>query len=366
MKIFLAAYYYPPFIASFLKKHPNLHQLSYRGMMSCLKEEYFADTHSAEHWLLKANYSAHMSVINVEVIQKQWAKEQGLVYREENWMEEILIAQVENIRPDVFYTECIHVHTKEFLQEVKKNVKQLSAWVSFPFSTLPTASLFDLILTSTKDYTVKFKSMGIASEYMLPAFDSRIVEKIGELKKTIDFSFVGGISDLHKNRWEALNQLCEKTNIKIWGYGLPHKDPNPINRLFKKDAYEIIRGHHQGEVWGLEMYKVLGSSYITFNIHEALLKGDVGNMRMFEASGMGTMLLNDHGNNVNELFAPDKEIVTYRSIPEALEKYNYYLQNKEKAIEIGKNAKKRTMEQYNYSNYVQTFTEHLKKYLTKV
>lgn len=365
MKIFLAAYYYPPFIASFIGKYPDLDQLSYEQMMLRLKNEYFADTHSAEHWLLKNSFSAHMSVINVEVIQRQWAKENKVSYSEQNWMEEILLAQVNHFAPDIFYTECIHVHTKGFLNEVKKKVKQLSAWVSFPFSSLPTAPLFDLILTSTKDYTVKFRSMGIASEYLLPAFDPRIHEKLGELKKSIDFSFVGGISDLHKNRWEALNYLCANTKIKLWGYGLPQRDSNPISRLLKKDPFENIRSHHQGEVWGLEMYKILGSSYITFNIHEALLKGDVGNMRMFEASGMGTLLLNDHGNNLSELFEPDKEIVTYRSIPEAVEKFNYYIQRKDKAIEIGKNAQKRTLTQYNYQNYVIAYTGHLKKYLTK-
>lgn len=365
MKVFLAAYYYPPFIASFLKRNPDLDHLSYKEMMIRLKEAYFADTHSAEYWLLQSGISAYMSVINIEVIQRQWARENSLSFKEENWEEEILLAQVKSFKPDVFYTECIHVHSKLFLQSVKNEVKQLSAWVSFPFSSLPTASLFDLILTSTKDYTIKFRAMGIASEYLLPAFDPRIHTKLGELKKTIDFSFVGGISDLHKNRWEALNHLCAHTEIKIWGYGLPPKEANPLKRLFSKDPFQSIRDHHHGEVWGLDMYKILGSSFITFNIHEELLKGDVGNMRMFEASGMGALILNDHGNNINELFEPDKEILTYRTLPEAVEKYNYYIQRKDKVIEMGLNARKRTLEQYNYQNYVISFTNHLKKYLTK-
>ncbi|MBK7817269.1 MAG: glycosyltransferase family 1 protein [Sphingobacteriaceae bacterium] len=116
-----------------------------------------------------------------------------------------------------------------------------------------------------------------------------------------------------------------------------------------------------GEAWGLDMYDIIQRSTCTFNIHESLLKGYVGNMRMFEATGVGTMVLNDEGTNLSELFVPGKEIETYKTIEEAIEKANYYMRNPEKAIEIGKNAQSRTVKDHNYDVYVKKMFMSIKK-----
>ena len=117
-----------------------------------------------------------------------------------------------------------------------------------------------------------------------------------------------------------------------------------------------------GEAWGLAMYDIIQRSVVTFNIHESLLKGYVGNMRMFEASGVGTMILNDEGINLSELFVPGKEIETYKNMKEVVEKANYYVNNPEKAIEIGKNAQARTVKDYNYDEYVKKLVVSIKKH----
>ena len=199
---------------------------------------------------------------------------------------------------------------------------------------------------------------------MLPAFDSRVINHLKENNKPISFSFIGGVSDIHEKRMEALTYLCNHTSISIWGYGLPAFNKFGFKSIFKKDLYSNIRKKHFGELWGLEMYQVLHDSVISFNIHEDLLKGDVGNMRMFEATGVATALLNDNGGNLTDLFVPDKEIITYNSLPEAVEKLNYYLQNPKKAIEIGKNAQARTLKDYNYENYTMQVMDFFKKHLT--
>ena len=109
------------------------------------------------------------------------------------------------------------------------------------------------------------------------------------------------------------------------------------------------------------MYEILQKSLITLNVHEALLNGNVGNMRMFEASGVGTMLLNDYGNNLSQLFEIDKEIVAFKSFPEALEKYQYYVEHPTEAIQIGLNSQKRTLRDYTFNNHVLNITDKLKK-----
>ena len=48
-------------------------------------------------------------------------------------------------------------------------------------------------------------------------------------------------------------------------------------------------------------------------MHADLSNGCVGNMRMFEATGMGSCLLNDYGSNLSELFEDGKEISSKKS-----------------------------------------------------
>ena len=111
------------------------------------------------------------------------------------------------------------------------------------------------------------------------------------------------------------------------------------------------------------MFEIFARSIVTFNIHESLLKGYVGNMRMFEATGIGTCLLNDNGTNLPLLFTEGKEIVIYNSIEDAIEKANYYIAHPEVAAEIGKNAQQRTIKDYNYDIYIQQLLAYLKKYI---
>lgn len=355
--------YYPPFLDNLNAKYANFSELNYEQTLNLTLAELYADTGSIYHYSKLAGNNAHIIIQNFEVLQKKWASENDTYYSDKNWQEEIVLAQLKKWRVEVFYTESISNHSHDFFVEVKKRVSLTVAWISFPFESLPNLDKINLILTSTQHYQAKFKNKGLQAEYMLPAFDSRILDKLITRKKHIPFSFIGGISEVHKNRWEALNYLCSKTNLQIWGYGLPKLPSSPIKRLLKKDAYTSIRKKHRGELWGMEMYQLLSDSFVSFNIHEALLNGKVGNMRLFEATGVGTALLNDNGSNLAQLFEPDKEIIVYNSLPEAVEKLNYYLSKPELLVEIGKNAQRRTLNDYNYFNNTQQMTSFIKNHL---
>lgn len=363
MKICYLTSYYPPFIDALCLKHNNFNNLNYDESLSLILSELYADTGAIYYYSKLYGNDASIIIQNFEILQKKWAVENNISFTDLNWIEIVAIEQIKKLKVDFFYTESINAHSAYFFNEVKKHVKLVFAWISFPFEDLPNLKFIDLIFTSSKHYQIKFKKMNLVSEYMLPAFDIRVLGKLNSQKKTIPFSFLGGISDVHKNRWEALNFLAKNTDIKIWGYGIPKISGNKFQQFLKKDKFSIIRKKHFGELWGIEMYETLKNSLISFNIHEDLLKGDVGNMRMFEATGVATALLNDYGNNINDLFIPDKEIIVYNSLEEALEKLNFYLQNPKFAIEIGENAQKRTLKEYNYTNYTQQMMSFINKKL---
>jgi spore maturation protein CgeB len=365
MKFQFLTSYYTPFLASFYKDNPQFLSLSYNEMFELLMDQYFADTGAAYFYLRKHKQDSFIIISNCEPLQKQWALENGVDYSEMNWQMEIAFAQVKWYKPDVFYLESVFEYFGGFIGEIRAFCKYIVSWISTPFSASLQLNGIDLFLSSTPDFIDSFRKQGFKAEYMLPAFDSRILKQINNPKqKDISFSFVGGWSEIHVNRKNALQQLVSTTPIELWGYGYKktysrRKLDYYKNWLFPKNK-DIVK-RYNGEVWGLKMFDILQRSLITFNIHESLLKGNVGNMRMFEATGVGTLILNDFGHNLNSLFEVGKEVESYRSIPEAIEKCYYFMTNPEKAMKIGEMAQIRTLKDYNYDIYVVSLISYIDK-----
>jgi spore maturation protein CgeB len=60
------------------------------------------------------------------------------------------------------------------------------------------------------------------------------------------------------------------------------------------------------------MYDILRRSRITLNIHIDLAEGWANNLRLYEATGMGTALLTDWKQNLHEMFVPGEHVAAYR------------------------------------------------------
>ncbi len=364
MKVQFLTSYYPPFLTHFFGSHHGIENKSYDSIMATLLEEHFADTGALAFYTQKAGHETFLIIANCEILQKKWAEENNITYTE-NWLTEIAFAQIKKFKPDIFYLEYVYEFFGDFLKEVKPFCKYVVSWISSPLNDKVQLNGVDLIFSSTPDFINSFKAKGFKAEYMHPAFDVRILSKLKNDKKDIPFSFVGGWSDVHVNRKKALEELVKHTPIKLWGYSYK-KNHSKRTLDYYKDLVvkenKAILDRYYGEAWGLNMYDIIQRSVFTFNIHESLLKGYVGNMRMFEATGVGTMILNDEGINLSELFVVGKEIEMYKNINEAIEKANYYINNPEKAIEIGKNAQARTVKEYNYDEYVKKLFVSIKKH----
>jgi spore maturation protein CgeB len=82
---------------------------------------------------------------------------------------------------------------------------------------------------------------------------------------------------------------------------------------------------------------------------------------MFEATGMGACLLNDNGNNLNDIFEVDREIVTYKSEEECMEKLDYLIQNPKEAEKIGEAGKKRTLKDHTLQKRCSELSMHIEK-----
>ena len=115
---------------------------------------------------------------------------------------------------------------------------------------------------------------------------------------------------------------------------------SPLHRCFR------------GEVWGADMYQALRRSKITLNSHIDMAGREAGNMRLFEATGVGAFLLTDFKDNLHTLFAPEHEVAAWRSVDECLAAIDRYLADEGARSAIAKAGQARTMAQHTYRHRV--------------
>jgi spore maturation protein CgeB len=212
----------------------------------------------------------------------------------------------------------------------------------------------DLILTSFPHYVDRFRARGIASEYFRIGFDPVVLQDIGAVTRDIACSFVGGISPSHAGRLNLLEHLARETDISFYGYGAD-----------SLAASSPIRSRHHGEAWSLDMYRYLARSRVTLNVHIDAAENNANNMRLYEATGCGALLVTDQKDNLAELFEPGKEIVTYGSPDEAVEKIRYYTSHPEEASAIAAAGQQRTLREHSYAHRMSEMVDLVGPYFAK-
>lgn len=70
------------------------------------------------------------------------------------------------------------------------------------------------------------------------------------------------------------------------------------------------------------------------------------NQRLYEATCAGGLVLTNHVGNIDKLFEVDEEILTFSNYEELLLKVKFYLNNRDKGLEIANNARRKALESH--------------------
>lgn len=109
------------------------------------------------------------------------------------------------------------------------------------------------------------------------------------------------------------------------------------------------------------MFEVLFNSDIVLNIHADSSPEYASNMRLYEATGVGSCLLTDSKKNMKDLFTPEKEVVIYDSISDCIEKATWLMQHPEERERIAKAGKRRCLQDHTYDNRAVEFDKIIRK-----
>ncbi|MFN8370759.1 MAG: glycosyltransferase [Bacteriovoracaceae bacterium] len=401
MKIVKVNTAYKFYLESFQAKN-NLDHLSYLEIKKLIDDDFFSWPNSLGRALNKYNIKVVEFLSNFYPLQNAWACEHKLDFNFATYTFDIIEAQIYEEQPDILYMDDYINFNEHWIEKIRKkcpSIKLVMGWCGAPFKELNVFKSYDLVLSCIPELVEKFTQNGVRSFHVNHAFDPLVLEKI---KNTIDFkydfSFIGQIvrgQNYHLEREYLLEQLVKETPITLFSpsfdmhlnikdylittskqgiYLISKAIPFPIFKAFKKlsRVYEWnelpklpvnlkLQKFMQPGVFGLEMFKTLKMSKIVLNSHIDISSQSASNMRLFEATGIGSCLLTDFKTNLNDLFLDGKEVVSFNNPAECVERVNFLLKNEKIRNEIALTGQKRTLKDHTFDNRALLIKEIIEK-----
>lgn len=341
--------YYSSFLQSIYSSR-DISRLSYREQLAALCGARFGDSDYYSYNLAAAGWETYDAIINAAALQLAWAKENCVNVQGLN----IAVAQIIAKKPDVVYFQDISIASAEFIAAIRPYVKIIAGQHASPIPPSTHFSGFDILISSLPHYVERFRALGVAAYYQPLAFEARILTETAPPKeRNISCSFVGGFSQVHKEADRLLEYIARNTNTDFWGYG---------SDILPSDS--AIRSKHHGEAWGSDMFGIFRRSRLTVNRHiKSVAQNYANNMRLFEATGCGTLLLTDAKDNLAELFEPNKEVAVFHSPEECAELITYYEAHTDEASRIAVAGQKRTLAEHTYAVRMKQTAEWLERHL---
>ena len=380
MRVLVVDTYYPAFVTSHYADRPNLARAPYREQLRALLDRHFGTGDAYSGGFRDAGHEACDVIANVEPLQRAWAGEHAMrgaavlgtaarsgtragAAASHALLRHILFAQVRAWQPDVVYLQDLWLLSRRDLDRLHRHARlvvgQTASEPPEPHRLLG----FDLLVTSFPHYVERFRRLGVASEYLPIAFDDAIPDLLREVdvdpspnaQRPHAVVFVGGVNPrVHPAGTALIERLCERTGLEVWGYGVDELRPD-----------SPIRPRHRGEAWGMDMYRVLAGSKVVVNRHIEAAEGHANNMRLFEATGCGALVLTEAAPNLADLFAAGKEVVAYDDEVELLDLIGQYSERDHERREIARAGQIRTLAEHTYTTRISQLAEILAAYLSR-
>ena len=362
--------YYSDLITNIYRDNPYLYQLSYDEQKIFINSQGFVHLNGFARCMNQLKNEATEIICDIEILQKTWAKENNKYYDEEFWSWQIVLHQINSIKPDIIYLQDIHPLPHIIRRQLKKDfpfIKLISMFKGFPSDPTELSDI-DILFAGIPPLQNHYYSLGYNSFLMYHCINPDIVNYQSDVVETDDplynFTFFGssgfGTGGHHQKRYDTLFELLKHTNITCW---LSESENRNISKTKDRPLSEIFADKTEPPKYGRELILGLRKSKLTFNIHTEKADGAIGNMRLFVATGAGTCLLTDSGHNVKDLFEPDKEIATYQSLDECIEKATYLLSHDDLRRSIAKAGQERTLRDHSVMRRCEKIHEIFQEYL---
>lgn len=351
--------------------------LSYEDHISSLIQTTTEFVGSYVRTFRKLGHDVGCSIANYDDLQEKWKKENDLRRLDEK---QILFEQIKRYAPDVLWIDNIYYIEKEWLKKIRNEITSIRLILCchcapFPPGSVERLGLVDFVITCTPGLKEFIEKLGYKAYLVYHGFDTDFLKKLDFANThSADLVFTGSLTTgagFHPTRIQMIEKIIQSDiNISLYvnlekQYRITAKQTlHYANRVLKRCGLEHIfnsftilnygsapiinysaalRKLAKKPVFGMEMLNLLKSSAVTLNFHGDIAGNYAGNMRMFEATGVGSCLLTDNKANINELFIPDKDIMVYDSIDDCIDKAGWLLENESERRNIAIEGQKKTL-----------------------
>lgn len=316
---------------------------SYKDNLRVLLDQSFGTFDAYSRGLQGLGWTVSDIIANSRPLQSQWAKENVF---DRSDMQAIALEQIRQAEPDVVFMQDLSFFSREQLSMLADHYV-LAGQCSCPMPDADKVKQFAFIFTSFPHYLQPFHDLGVKAALLPLAFDPIVLERSGEQpERDIDCLCVGGMGRHWPESVELLDSVAKNIpSAQFYGYGF-------------ENAPASIRAKYQGQAWGLDMYRLLRRAKIVINRHGTVAGKYANNLRMYEATGCGAMLLTERKENLEMLFGSG-EVVTYDDRDDLIHKIVYYLDRETERAEIARRGQAKTLTAHTYANRMATVSRFL-------
>lgn len=374
--ILLVDTYYPSFLKSRgLNKVPESSD-EYSKQLSGVLDAGFGTGGAYVKGLREVGWDAGIVIPNSLSLQTQWAREHhfpepwtagwdyglylsrlpvvnGYLHKFPH-IHRMLLEQVKDIRPDVVMVQDLNLIPSSFAKELKKHCRMLVGEIASPLPPRSFLMNYDLILSALPSIVDTARSWGLRSEWVPLGFDDKWKTISPASSRPIDAIFVGSFTRLQKSTAPLLAEAAKLIpGLEIYGTA-----PRDVLQDWGLEKF------HKGPAWGQDMFALLGQSKIVLNRHGEVAGPYAVNMRMFEATGSGSVLVTENKSNLTQLFEPGVEVLAYESPLQAAQLARGILDNPERLDAVAVAGQKKTLASHTYQARAQQVTEIFETYLS--
>ena len=347
MRITKVASFYSAYSESFYHERPHLAALSYAEQLTALLTDCFSWADFYDEPLRRLGYEPVEIVRDVEPLQRRWAAEHGLPG--ELSLEEITARQIEEHTPDVLWFEESSDTSLGILRRLEERRHRPPVVIGWSGSYLQDTKAFqyvDLTLSCAPESVEFLREQGARAEHLDHAFSPLVLARMRKKAIARDLSFFGQLQlsrGFHLLRAEVLHSvISQKKDVRVFSPSKPRwrarlsENARSFLQFFRKTAAyacarslrifgiaipgaparfpafprknpslpAVLRRRTFPGVFGLQMYEEIARSKIVLNIHADSSPRFASNMRLFEVTGVGSLLLTDWRENLGDLFLP--------------------------------------------------------------
>jgi hypothetical protein len=365
MRFLIVDYMYDAFVNSVYASTPGLVDDSYEAQKRRIDAGLFGETQFEVAALRAQGHEADDHIANIKPMLRAWHRENGLKFADPTrgvrlrrgfvpwptrtytrWMGEALLARVRHLKPDVVHIAAMDLLEPRVVAAVRAQVPLVVGQVATELPSTWTYRDYDLVVSSIPDMVDRFRREGADAEWLPLAFEPAVRTAIPQVERDVPVSFVGSFSTRYADRLQLVEAVAMAAPLKSWtgdDAAIPMGSP--------------IRPTIQGPAWGRTMYEVLARSRMTVNTHGRIAGDDANNLRLYEATGMGTLLVTDARRNMGQLFDVGSEVVTYRDAADCAQIVRHFLDHPDEAASIAAAGQRRTMRDHTWANRMARLTE---------